>query len=68
MGILQRFSDIMSANINSLLSGAEEKNAGKLLEKYLADARANLEELKSETSAIIAMMMTLENSWMQRAS
>ena len=50
MGILQRFSDIMSANINSLLSGAEEKNAGKLLEKYLADARANLEELKSETS------------------
>ena len=47
MGILQRFSDIMSANINSLLSGAEEKNAGKLLEKYLADARANLEELRN---------------------
>lgn len=54
MGILQRFTDIMSANINSLLTGAEEKNAGKLLEKYLNDARANLEELKSETSAIIA--------------
>ena len=54
MGILQRFTDIMSANINSLLSNAEEKNAGKLLEKYLADARANLEELKAETSAIIA--------------
>ena len=44
----------MSANITSLLSNAEEKNAGKLLEKYLADARANLEELKAETSAIIA--------------
>ena len=54
MGILQRFSDIMSANINSLLSGAEEKNAGKLLEKYLSDAKENLEELKAETAAIIA--------------
>lgn len=54
MGILQRFSDIMSANINSLLSGVEEKNAGKLLEKYLSDARSNLEELKAETSAVIA--------------
>lgn len=54
MGILQRFSDIMSANINSLLSGVEEKNAGKLLEKYLNDARENLEELKAETAAVIA--------------
>ena len=59
MGILQRFSDIMSANINSLLSGAEEKNAGKLLEKYLADARANLEELKSETSLLLRMKWPL---------
>ena len=59
MGILQRFTDIMSANINSLLTGAEEKNAGKLLEKYLNDARANLEELKSETSAIIADEMAI---------
>lgn len=57
MGILQRFADIMSANLNSLLSGAEEKNAGKLLEKYLLDARENLEELKAETSAIIAEEM-----------
>lgn len=57
MGILQRFSDIMSANINSMLSGMEQKNAEKLLEKYLNDAHQNLEELKAETAGIIAEEM-----------
>lgn len=54
MGILQRFSDVMSANLNSLLSGVEQKNAEKLLEKYLDDARSNLEELKAETAGVVA--------------
>ncbi len=52
--IITRFADIMSANINSVLSKAEAKNADKLLEKYIADARRDLDQLKSETAAVIA--------------
>jgi len=54
MGILSRFSDIMSANINSLLSKSETDNAEKLLEKYLKDAKDNIAQVKAETAAIIA--------------
>ena len=54
MGILSRFMDIMSANINSLLSGAEAGNADKLLEKFLRDAKENLAQVKAETAAVIA--------------
>jgi phage shock protein A len=54
MGILSRFTDIMSANINSLLTKAEAGNAGKLLEKYLKDAKENLGQVKAETAAVIA--------------
>ena len=54
MGILSRFVDIMSANINSLLSQAEAGNADKLLDKYLRDAKENLAQVKAETAAVIA--------------
>ena len=54
MGILSRFTDIMSANINSLLSKAESANAEALLEKYLRDAKENLGQVKAETAAVIA--------------
>jgi len=54
MGILSRFTDIMSANINALLSKAEAGNADKLLEKYLKDAKENLGQVKAETAAVIA--------------
>ena len=54
MGILSRFTDIMSANVNSLLSGMETANADKLLEKYLRDAKENLAQVKAETAAVIA--------------
>ena len=54
MGILSRFTDIMSANINAILSKAEVNNAEKLLEKYLKDAKENLGQVKAETAAVIA--------------
>jgi len=54
MGILSRFTDIMSANINSILSKAESNNADKLLEKYLKEAKDNLGQVKAETAAVIA--------------
>ena len=54
MGILSRFTDIMSANINSMLSKAETSNADKLLEKYLKDAKDNLAQAKAETAVVIA--------------
>jgi len=54
MGILSRFTDIMSANINSLLSKAEAGNADKLLEKYIKDAKDNVAQVKAEAAAVIA--------------
>jgi len=54
MGILSRFTDIMSANINSLLSKAENANAEVLLEKYIKDAKDNIAQVKAETAAVIA--------------
>lgn len=54
MGILSRFGDIMSANINAILEKSEEKNADKLLQKYLMDAKEDLGRVKSETAAVIA--------------
>ncbi len=54
MSIIKRFKDIMDANINSVISRAEEKNADKLLEKYLRDAKTNLANVKAETAAVIA--------------
>ena len=54
MGILSRFKDIMSANINSVLDKAESKNADKILENYVREAKENLEEVKAETAGVIA--------------
>lgn len=54
MGILSRFGDIMRANINDLLTGAENKNAEKLLNQYLRDAREDYAQVRNETASVIA--------------
>ena len=54
MGILSRFGDIMRANINDLLTGAENKNAEKLLNQYLRDAREDYTQVKNETASVMA--------------
>ena len=52
MGILSRFADIVSSNINDLLDRAE--NPEKMAKQYLRDAMDNLAEVKQETAQIMA--------------
>lgn len=52
MGILTRFKDIMSANINALLDKCEDPS--KMIDQYLRDLTENLAEVKEETAAIMA--------------
>ena len=52
MGILKRFTDIMSANINALLDKAEDPS--KMIDQYLRDLQSDLGKVKAETAAIMA--------------
>lgn len=52
MGILSRFGDIISANINDLLDKAEDP--AKMIGQYLRKAKDDLTEVKVETAAVIA--------------
>ena len=52
MGILQRFSDIVSANVNALLDKAEDP--GKMIDEYLRNATKDLAEVKQETAGVMA--------------
>ncbi len=52
MGILSRFKDIMSANINALLDKAE--NPEKMIDQCLRNLQEDLGKVKSETASIMA--------------
>lgn len=52
MGILKRFKDIMSANINALLDKAEDPE--KMIDQYMRDMQEDLRKVKSETATVMA--------------
>jgi len=52
MGIIQRFTDIMSANINALLDKAEDPS--KMIDQYLRNLESDLGKVKAETAAVMA--------------
>ena len=52
MGIMERFKDIMAANINSLLDKAEDPE--KMIDQYLRNLESDLGKVKAETASVIA--------------
>ena len=52
MGILDRFTTIVKANINELLDRAEDP--AKMIDQYLVDLTDSLAEVKRETAGIMA--------------
>ncbi len=52
MGIIDRFSDIVSSNINALLDKLEDPK--KMIDQMLRDAIEDLAEVKKDTAAVMA--------------
>ena len=52
MGILDRFSTIIKANVNALLDKAEDP--AKMIDQYLSDMMESLAEVKKETAGVMA--------------
>ena len=52
MGMLDRFTDIVKANINDLLDRAEDPS--KMIDQYLRDMTESLAEVKKETAGVMA--------------
>jgi len=52
MGILSRFSDIISSNVNALLDKAEDPS--KMIDQYLRNLSNDLAEVKKETAGVMA--------------
>ncbi len=52
MGILTRFKDIMSANINAVLDKAEDPE--KMIDQYMRNLESDLGKVKAETASVMA--------------
>lgn len=52
MGIISRFKDIMSANINALLDKCEDP--AKMIDEYMRKVTEQLAEVKKETAGVMA--------------
>lgn len=52
MGVISRFKDIMSANMNALLDKAEDPE--KMIDQYLRDLESDLGKVKAETASVMA--------------
>lgn len=51
-GIISRFKDIMSSNINALLDKAEDPS--KMIDQYLRNLEGDLGKVKAETASVMA--------------
>ena len=52
MGIMTRFKDIMSANINALFDKAEDPE--KMIDQYLRNLESDFAKVKAETASVMA--------------
>lgn len=52
MGIISRFKDIMSSNINALLDKCEDPE--KMIDQYLRNLESDLGNVKAETASVMA--------------
>ncbi|WP_458464374.1 PspA/IM30 family protein, partial [Paenibacillus sp.] len=60
MGILSRFRDVMKANVNHMLSRAEDPE--KSVNEYMRSLSSDLGQVKAETTAVLS-----DESRMKRA-
>ena len=61
MGILSRFKDIMSANINSWLDKMEDPE--KMIDQYLRNLNEDLAEVKKETASVMAEVKRAQRAY-----
>ena len=58
MGILDRFTSIVKANINELLDKAEDPE--KMVDQYLREMTESLAEVREATAGVLAEELDLE--------